>query len=76
MGHHHIGNAAIVAMLQAIGFELHFLPKELDLLGQLLRRILGQQGELGGCIRQTAAHPNTESLQDSLNKDLGRWHQS
>jgi hypothetical protein len=74
MGHHHIGNAAIVAMLQAIGFELHFLPKELDLLDQLFRRILGQKRELGGYIRQTTADPNSESLQDSLNKDLGRRH--
>jgi hypothetical protein len=74
MGHHHIGNAAVVALLQAISFELHFLPKELDLLDQLFRRILGQQRELGGCIRQTTADPNTESLQDSLNKDLRRRH--
>ena len=74
MGHHHIGNAAVVTVLQAISFELHFLPKELDLLDQLFRRILGQEGELGGRIRQTGAHPNTESLQDSLNKDLGRRH--
>ena len=76
MGHRHpIGNAAVVAVLQTISFELHFLPKELDLLDQLFRSILGQQGDLGGRIGQTAAHPNTESLQDSLNKDLGGRHQ-
>jgi hypothetical protein len=74
MGHHNIGNAAVVAVLQPIGLELHFLPKELDLLDQFFRRILGQKRELGGRIRQTTAHPNTESLQDSLNKDLGRRH--
>ena len=74
MGQDHIGNAAVVAVLQAIGLELHFLPKELDLLDQLFRRILGQKRELGGRIRQTTADPNSESLQDSLNKDLGRRH--
>jgi hypothetical protein len=74
MGHDHIGNAAVVAVLQPIGLELHFLPKELDFLDQLFRRILGQKRELGGYIRQAAAHPNSESLQDSLNKDLGRRH--
>jgi hypothetical protein len=74
MGHHHIGNAAVVALLQAISLELHFLPKELDLLDQLFRRILGQKRELGRRIRQTTADANTESLQDSLNKDLGGRH--
>jgi hypothetical protein len=74
MGHHNIGNAAVFAVLQPIGFELHFLPKELDLLDQFFRRILGQKRELGCYVGQAAADPNSESLQDSLNKDLGRRH--
>jgi hypothetical protein len=75
MGHDHISNAAVIPPLKAISLELHFLPEELDLLGQLFGRILGQEGELRGCIGQTATHPDSKSLQDSLNKDLGRRHQ-
>jgi hypothetical protein len=74
MGRHHIGRAAILPTLKPISFELHLLPKELDLLSQFVGGILGQEGDLGQGISQTASHSNTEPLQNSLNKDLGRRH--
>jgi hypothetical protein len=60
--------------LQPLGLQFHFFPEQLPFLLQAGRCVLGQHGQAGGSISQSAADAGGQAAEGGLEQGLGRAH--
>jgi hypothetical protein len=63
-----------LGMVEAISLQLHLFDKQLPFAAQPPGGVLGQQGQLGGRIRQAATNAHHQAIERGLNQGLGRRH--